>query len=85
MIRSPSNHPTTSNGCAPHLDHNKNEVIDTVDVQLIDSNEPAHNGMDKTIDITPLHRTFIGESHLPTPDQEIFVVELHFFEPKMRR
>ena len=78
MVMPPSNHPTNSNEYALLLDHNKNEVIDAVYVQVIDSNEPAHNEMDKIIDITPLDRTFIGESHLPTPDQEIFVGELHF-------
>ena len=68
MVMPPSNQPTNSNERAPPLDHKKNEVMDAVCVQVIDSNEPEHDEIYEIINIIPLSRTFIGESHLSTPD-----------------
>lgn len=53
-------------------------MIDAVDVKVMDSNEYAHNEMDKIINIIPLSRTFIDESHFSTPVKEIVVGELIF-------
>ena len=44
-------------------------MIDGIDVQVIDPDDPGRDEIEGVFDVTPLDRASIDESYLPTPDQ----------------
>ena len=51
-------------------------MIDSINAQVTDADDHAHYELDDYINVTPLARASIHESHILTPYQEIFIEEI---------
>ena len=45
------------------------EPIEAIDVQVIDSNDPANDTLEDMLDVIPMHRSSIDDYRFPAPDQ----------------
>ena len=48
------------------------EPIEAINVKVIDPNDSANDPLEEMLDVIPMHRSSIGDSHLLASDQEIF-------------
>ena len=78
MITPPSNPSTNSNEVSPALNNKKSEEKHALDVQVADPHDPACHKQEEITHDIPLSRASIDQSHLPTPNQEIFTYYLDY-------